>query len=46
MENEATDGSDLCQVFELDKDGQPLCINEYVTWIAEDKNTHAIQCND
>ena len=32
--------------FELTFDGQPICLNEYATWIAEESNTHVILIDD
>ena len=46
MENKATDSTELHRHFEISVRGLPLCINEYATWLAEDKNTHVIQFNE
>ena len=32
--------------FELTYEGYPICLNEYTTWIAEEKNTHVIHIDD
>ena len=45
LEEKATD-SELYRQFELTYQGQPICINEYATWIAEEINTHVIQLDD
>ena len=44
--NETAKDSELYRHFEITYDGQPLCINEYATWIAEESNTHVIQIAD
>ena len=32
--------------FELTYEGYPICLNEYTTWIAAEKNTHVIHIDD
>ena len=38
--------SKFFEQFELTFDGQPICLNEYATWIAEEANTHVILIDD
>ena len=45
LDNNASD-SEIHRHFELDVYGQPLCINEFATWLAHDPNTHVIQFDD
>ena len=36
----------LFRQFELTYEGNPICINDYANWIAEEPNTHVIHIDD
>ena len=40
------DDEQLFKQFELTYEGQPICINDYANWIAEESNTHVIHIDD
>ena len=42
IEEEGADGSKFENHYELTNAGQPICINEYATRIAEGPNTHVL----
>ena len=46
VEEEARDDSKFVPHYEMTSRGQPICINEYATEIAEGKHTHVIHIDD